>query len=105
MNKTYDLFDAIRDEIAILEELEKLYETQEKGLLKLVVTGQRRSLTRILSRYEKGHEYYIGVVNGQPQLMYRQTTRHLERNFPAVARAKNNLDIVVDIVKDNANET
>jgi hypothetical protein len=104
MSDEYSLLDAIRDEIETLKKLEEVYIKQERGLLKLSVTAQRRSLQRIVNRYENGHEYYMGINNGEPQLMYRKTTRHLERNFPAVARAKQNLDTIVSLVKDQPNE-
>ena len=104
MSDAYELLDSIRDEIDTLKELEKVYDKDDAWIFKAVVIGQQRSLRRILNRYEKGHEYYMGVKDGKPQLMYRQTTRHLEREFPAVARAKQNLDTVVAIVKDDANE-
>ena len=104
-DQPYSLLDAIRDEIKTLKELEEIYNKDDKWILKAIVVGQKRTLDRILNRYEKGHEYYMGVKDGQPQLMYRQTTRHLERDFPAVARAKQNLDTVVSLVKDQSDET
>lgn len=105
MSDEYSLLDAMRDEIKTLKDLEEIYNKDNNWILKAVVVGQQRTLSRILNRYEKGHEYYMGVKDGQPQLMYRQTTRHLEREFPAVARAKQNLDTVVAIVKDDNNAT
>ena len=56
-------------------------------------------LDRILNRYEKGYEYYMGMHEGMPRLKHRQTTRHLEREYPSVAKAKQNLDTVVDLTK------
>jgi len=104
-DQPYSLLDAIRDEIKTLKELEEVYKNDDKWILESMVIGQHRSLTRILNRYEQGHEYYLGVKDGKPQLMFRKTTRHLEREFPAVARAKQNLDTVVALVKDEADET
>jgi hypothetical protein len=103
--ETYTLLDAMREEVDTLKELEIVYEKQEKWLAKGDVVTQRRSLERILNRFEKGYEYYMGInKEGSPQLQYRQTTRHLEREYPAVAKAKRNLDIVVTLTKgqDNA---
>lgn len=104
MSEPYTLLDSIKDEIKTLKELEQVYNKNDKWILESIVIGQSRSLQRILNRYEEGHEYYMGVKDGEPQLMYRKTTRHLEREFPAVARAKQNLDTIVAIVKDDANE-
>lgn len=103
-DQPYSLLDAIRDEIKTLKELEEVYDKQGRGLLKMAVVGQHRSLNRILNRFENGYEYYMGVSEGEPQLMYRKTTRHLEREYPAVSRAKQNLDTIVAIVKDDKNE-
>ena len=100
-NETYTLLDAMREELDALKELESVYK-KDKSLLTGVVAAQRRSLQRILNRFEKGYEYHWGVnKEGEPQLQYRQTTRHLEREYPAVAKAKRNLDTVTDLVKGN----
>jgi len=103
-NETYTLLDAMREEIDTLKELESVYK-KDKNLLTGVVASQHRSLQRVVNRFEKGYEYYWGVSKeGEPQLKYRQGTRHLEREYPSVARAKQNLDTVVDLTKgrDNA---
>jgi hypothetical protein len=100
LNEPYTLLDAMREEIDTLKELEAVVEKEKKLLLAADYRGQRRSLERILNRYEKGYEYYMGIdKEGDPQLQYRQGTRHLEREYPAVAKAKRNLDIVTDLVK------
>ena len=99
-NEPYTLLDAMREEIGLLKELEAIYDKEEKWLLKGEMTNQRRSLERIVKRFEKGYEYYMGInKEGALQLKYRQTTRHLEREYPAVAKAKRNLDTVVDLTK------
>ena len=98
-NEPYTLLDAMREEIGLLKELEAIYNKEEKWLLKGEMANQRKSLERIVKRFEKGYEYYMGVHEGKPQLKYRQGTRHLEREYPAVAKAKRNLDIVTDLVK------
>ena len=101
MTDTYTLLDAMREEIDTLKELESIYK-KDKNLLTGVIAAQRRSLQRVVNRFEKGHEYYWGVnKEGEPQLQYRQGTRHLEREYPAVAKAKQNLDIITDLVKGN----
>lgn len=101
----YTLLDAMREEIDTLKEFQSLYEKQNKWLLVASYRSQARSLQRIVNRFEKGHEYYMGInKNGEPQLQLRQGTRHLEREYPAVARAKQNLDTMVNLTKgqDNA---
>lgn len=101
-NDTYTLLDAMRDEVDTLKELETVYQKQKKGFVLTGVATQRRSIERILNRYEKGHEYYMGInKQGNPQLQYRQGTRHLEREYPGVAQAKQNLDTVVELTKGN----
>lgn len=98
---TYTLLDAIREEIDTLKELEAVYR-KEESLLTGVVLSHRRSLQRIVNRFENGHEYYMGVNSeGNAQLKYRQTTRHLEREYPAVAKAKQNLDTIVSLTEGN----
>jgi plasmid replication initiation protein len=99
-NEPYTLLDAMREEIDTLTEMETVYEKQNKLLLASNYRNQARSLQRIVNRFEKGYEYYMGIdKEGNPQMKYRQGTRHLEREYPAVAKAKQNLDIVVDLVK------
>ena len=104
-NETYTLLDAMREEIETLKELEAVFEKDKKWILVAAYKAQHRSLQRIVDRFEKGHEYYMGInKEGNPQLKLRQTTRHLEREYPSVAKAKRNLDTVVDLTKgkDNA---
>lgn len=99
-NETYTLLDAMREEIDTLKELETVYKKEEKWLAQGDVIAQRRSLQRIVNRFEKGYEYYMGIdKEGNPQLRYRRGTRHLEREYPSVAKAKRNLDTVVDLTK------
>jgi hypothetical protein len=100
LNEPYTLLDAMREEIDTLEELATISEKREKFLLVNTYKIQKRSLQRIVNRFEKGYEYYMGInKEGDPQMQYRQGTRHLEREYPAVAKAKRNLDIVTDLVK------
>jgi len=100
MSEPYTIIDAIREEIDTLKELETVYEKEEKFLLLSDYQRQRRSLERILNRFEKGYEYYMGINNeGNAQLKYRQTDKHLLREYPALREAKENYDIVKEIVK------
>jgi hypoxanthine phosphoribosyltransferase len=104
MTDTYTLLDAMREEVDTLKELEAVYRKQEKLLVVNDYVTTRRSLERIIHRFEKGHEYYMGInAEGDPQLKYRVGTRHLEREYPAVAKAKQNLDTVVNLTKDSGN--
>ena len=103
-NEPYTLLDAMREEINTLKELESVYK-KDKNLLTGIVASQRRSLQRVVNRFEKGYEYYWGVdKEGEPQLQSRQGTRHIEREYPSIARAKQNLDIVVDLTKGRDND-
>lgn len=98
--ETYTLLDSIRDEIETLKELEVAFKKVGGSIPENIIYQTRLSLQRILNRYEKGHEYYMGVnENGDPQLKVRQTTRHLEREYPAVSKAKHNLDTLVNLTK------
>lgn len=100
MSETYTLLDAIREEIETLKELETIYEKEEKFLLASDYQRQQRILQRIVNRFEKGYEYYMGMNSeGNPQLKYRQTDKHLLREYPALREAKENYDIVKEIVK------
>lgn len=99
-NESYTLLDAIREEIKTLEELEAIYKKDKVWITENIVARQRYSLERILNRFEKGFDYYLGVnKEGNPQMKVRRTTRHLERKYPAVAKAKSNLDTVVNLAK------
>jgi hypothetical protein len=100
-NETYTLLDAMREEIDFLSELKKLSDKEEKHLLSAHYAHQHSMLKRIVNRFENGKEYYLGIKDGETYVMTRQTTRHLEREYPAVAKAKQNLDTVTDLVKGN----
>lgn len=98
--ETYTLLDSIRDEIETLKEIEVAYKKNGYRISEDIVYHTRLGFQRILNRYEKGHEYYMGInKNGDPQLKFRQTTRHLEREYPAVSTAKRNLDTLVNLTK------
>lgn len=99
--ETYTLLDAMREEMDFLLEMKKLSDKDDKWMLSAQYREQRSMLGRIVNRFEKGKEYYLGVKDGKPRIMNRQTTRHLEREYPAVAKAKRNLDTVTDLVKGN----
>lgn len=100
-DNSYTLLDAMREEMAFLKELKAISDKDDKWLLSAMYREQHASLGRIVNRFEKGLEYYIGVQNGETGILRRQTTKHLEREYPAVAKAKRNLDLVTDIVKGN----
>lgn len=100
MSDTYTILDAFREEIETLREMEIIYDKQEKYLLSSDYARSRRSLERILNRFEKGYEYYMGIdKEGNAQLKYRQTDKHLVREYPALQAAKENYDIVKEMVK------
>jgi hypothetical protein len=100
MSEPYTLLDAMREEIDTIKELETIYEKQEKFLLLSDYQRQRRSLERIVNRFEKGFEYYMGIDSeGNAQLKYRQTDKHLLREYPALQAAKENYDVVKNMVK------
>lgn len=104
MTEVYTLLDAMREEIDFLTELKKLSDKDDKFLLSAHYREQRDSLRRIVNRFEKGKEYYLGVKDGETYIMNRQGTRHLEREYPSVAKAKQNLNTIVNLTKGNDND-
>lgn len=110
----FTLLDAIREETELLDQFVKYYDElkkKDKDALSLrdivqrdTWSSQRQSLNRILERYENGYEYDLGIKDGKPIIDKRQTTRHLERDVPAVAKAKRNLDVLVGITKGNTDD-
>jgi len=93
----YSLLDAIREEKLLLDEFTKYY--KNASIMQRIVEENSQMLNRILNRFDKGYEYYIGMQDGNSVLKYRKGTSHLEREYPAVAKAKHNLEIVTAIVK------
>jgi len=67
------LLDAMREEIDTLNELETVYNIQQKLIPMSDVIFQRQSLQRIVTRFEDDIEYHM-VINkdGNPQLKTRQ---------------------------------
>lgn len=100
MSEPYTLLDAMREEITTLKELEAVYDKQDKWLAKGDMMAQRRSLERIVNRFEKGYEYYMGInKEGNPQLQVRQTDKHLLREYPDLQDAKDKYDFLKKMVK------
>ena len=97
---TYTLLDAIREEAEILAEMQIYYKNKGSAgnVRRVAVEEQRLSLNRILNRFENGREYFITVTNGETALDWRQTNRHLVREYPAVAEAQATLDTVESLV-------
>lgn len=96
---TYTLLDAMREEIETLKELETVYRKQEKTFLESDMVLQRRSLERIINRFEKGYEYYMGInKEGGPQLQVRQTDKHLLREYPDLQDAKDKYEFLKKMV-------
>lgn len=95
---TYTLIDAINDEIMFLEQLKDYSDNNDSLLLSAIYRENMRSLQRIANRYDKGLEYYLGYQKGKATVCTRKTNKHLARQYPAVEKAKNNLDTVVNIV-------
>ena len=96
-DKPYLLIDAIQEETELLKEIELFYENKNKEFLSAIAREQRFSLERIVDRYSNGKEYSLTVKNGKTIIDTRRTTRHLEREYPSVAKAKQNLNTVVGL--------
>jgi hypothetical protein len=106
-DKPLTLLEAIREEADLLDQRIKHYKSlkeQDADALKLrdiflmdTWEAMRYSYLRILERYEQGTEINLGIVNGKTSLVRKSTTRHLERDNPAVAKAKRNLDVLVGL--------
>jgi len=75
------LLDAMREEIDTLNELEKVYNIQQKLLPLCEAIFQRQSLERIVTRFEDDIEYHM-VINkdGNPQLKTRQKCKGYTRD-------------------------
>ena len=106
-DKPFTLLEAIREEAELLDQRIKHYEElrkKDENALSLrdiiqmdTWTSIRASHLRILDRYENGTEISLGIVNGKTTLIKKSTTRHLERDYPSVAKAKRNLDTLVGL--------
>jgi hypothetical protein len=67
------LLDAMKEEIDTLNELETVYNIQQKFLPLCDVIVQRQSLQRIVTRFEDDIEYYMAInKDGNPKLKTRQ---------------------------------
>jgi hypothetical protein len=106
-DKPLTLLEAIREESDLLDQRVKHYKAlreKDKDALSLrdivqidTWEAMRYSYLRILERYEQGMEINLGIVDGKTTLVRKKTTRHLERDNPAVAKAKRNLDFLVGL--------
>lgn len=99
MSKEYTLLTAMKEEVNLLIELRENAKKDKNKLLAGMYYNQIDSLSRIIRRYENGNDYSLGVVKGEVKIICKQTTRHLEREYPSVAKAKENLDTLVALTK------
>lgn len=93
----YMLLHALKDELALATDIYNAhvaeYGTELAGsTYRIAYEVQMESLKRIIKRYEDGIEYTLDGLN----IRTKQTTKHLEREFPEVAEAVENLNRVVD---------
>jgi hypothetical protein len=94
---TYNLADAIADELALLKEMLDNHNTRfpKKGFEGMAVRQayefQIASLSRIHRRYADGKEFYLGHKG----ISVRQTNKHLIREYPSVKEAQAALDDAV----------
>jgi hypothetical protein len=103
----YNLLDVIREEADLLDQRLKYYRELKKSnpdavslrdtFLLDTWDAMRASYLRILERYEQGTNISLSVVDGKVGLKRTLTTRHLERDYPSVAKAKRNLDTLVGL--------
>jgi len=72
------LLDAMREEIDTLNELETVYNIQQKLLPLCEVIVQRQSLQRIVTRFEDDIEYHMAIdKDGNPKLKTRQKRKEI----------------------------
>lgn len=97
----YTIYDAIKDEIAFLDTLEKVEENEKHTFAAAIVSQQKASLRRILRRVDSGYEYSIkrDTVTGKPGIDYKKTDRKtLEQEYPALKKAAEQYDIVKNLI-------
>ena len=95
----YTTLDAIKDEIAFLEELEAWAKTDEKIIAEAIYRSNRQSLKRIVDRVENGLDFYLKKVKEETHLVYKVSDRKtLEEEYPALKKAAEQYDIIEKLV-------
>ena len=104
---SYDILDAIRDEIAFCKDAEKLCKSMEgMGFVQVAYREQARSLNRILHRLEKGLDFSIDFKN--KKIINTETNRKsneiLEKENIALQKAGENYRLIKELVSDEKKE-
>jgi acetone carboxylase gamma subunit len=97
----YTIYDAIKDEIAFLEILQKVEENDKHTITAGIIAQQRSSLRRILRRVDSGYEYDIvrDKIDGKASITYRETARKtLEEEYPALKKAAEQYQLIQNLV-------
>lgn len=97
----YTIYDAIKDEIAFLDTLEKVEENEKHSFAAAIIAQQKASLRRILRRVDKGYEYSVtrDTVTGKPGITFKETDRKtLEEEFPALKKAAEQYQLMQNLV-------
>lgn len=103
----YTIYDAIKDEIAFLETLEKVEENAKHTFSAAIIYQQISSLQRILNRIDKGYEYSMGISkhDGKPIIQYKKTDRKaLEEEYPALKKAAEQYNLMQNLVDATPDE-
>ncbi len=103
----YNILDAIRDEISLCNDAEKLCQSMlNMGHAEVAYREQARSLFRILNRLENGVDYSIDFKN--QRIANKQTGRKsdetLEKENAALRQAGENYRMVRELVSDDEKE-
>lgn len=103
----YDILDAIRDEISLCQDAEKLCKTMENmGFVQIAYREQARSLNRILQRLEKGMVFSVDFSNKKilNEKTNRKSNEVLEKESIALQKAGENYRLIRELVSDKGEE-
>lgn len=97
---SYNILDAIRDEIALCRDTEKL--VKDKVIISMFYREQANSLTRILDRLEKGIDFSIDFEKKSICRNYtnRKSDEMLERENISLQKAGENYRLIRELVSD-----
>ena len=85
----YTIVDSLKDELDVQQKRLDLHNKRypDSALWRNIYAENIRSLVRIIDRYENGIDYEFQETPTGYTFRKKETTRHLEREFPEVAES------------------
>lgn len=105
---SYNILNAIQDEVKLLKEMEKWAKTKDKYIAESIYYTTRCALEHIVKRVTEGVDIYLDHRGDKPTIRatapVRKTDEMLERENIALQKAGENYRLIKELISDEQKE-